>query len=132
MKKLTLLTTLIFFSVMFSSTSFAGWTKVSTNVAGATYYVDFERIKKHDGYVYFWYLSDYLKPTKYGDLSDKTYAQGDCKKFRYKWLSMSFHKESMGGGEISLTSNTPDKDWKYPPPDSSIETVLKSVCQYAR
>ena len=122
-----LLTTLIFFSVMSSSTSFAGWTKVSENVRGDTYYVDFERIKKHDGYVYYWELIDFLKPSPYGDLSDKTYAQGDCKKFRYKNLSFSFHKKPMGGG-TGETSNTPDKEWDYPPPNSVIETVLKTVC----
>ena len=31
--------------VMFSSTSFAEWTKVGENVDGNTRYVDFERIK---------------------------------------------------------------------------------------
>jgi hypothetical protein len=133
MRKLTLiLTTLIFFSVMFSpSTSFAEWTKVSENV-GATFYVDFERIRKHDGYVYYWQLSDYLKPIEYGILSGKIYIQGDCKKFRYKYLSASFHKGPMGGGIVNETSNTPDKDWNYHPPDSSGEIILKTVCQYAR
>ena len=113
-----------------SSTSFAGWTKVSESVV-ATYYVDFERIKKHDGYVYYWELSDYLKPTPYGILSDKIYNQVDCKKFRYKWLSISGHKGPMGGGTGEI-DNTPAKEWFYPPPDSSIETILKTVCQYAR
>jgi len=47
-------------------------------------------------------------------------------------LSFSFHKEPMGGGETGETSNTPDKNWRYPPPDSVAETILKSVCQYAR
>jgi len=41
-----LLTTLIF-SLMFSSTSFTGCTKVSEDTNGNTYYVDFERIRKH-------------------------------------------------------------------------------------
>ena len=129
MRKLLILTTLIF-SVMFSSTSFAEWKEVGESVR-ATFYVDFERIRKHDGYVYYWRLSDYLKPTKYGTLSVKIYEQADCKKFRYKWLSGTFHKEPMGGG-IGETFNTPDKKWDYPPPDSPFETILKSVCQYAR
>ena len=117
---------------MFSpSTSFAGWTEVVTDMEGNTYYVDFERIRKHDGYVYFWELGDLLKPNEYGNLSAKAYKQGDCKKFRYKWLSMSLYKESMGGGEIGETSNTPDKEWTYPHPDSPSGIILKSVCQYA-
>jgi len=114
-----------------SSTSFAGWTKVSENV-GATFYVDFERIRKHDGYVYFWELIDFLKPDEYGTLSGKSYIQGDCKKFRFNILSDSYHKEPMGGGEIDETLNPPDKEWHYPPPDSPSEIILKSVCQYAR
>ena len=99
---------------------------MSENIA-ATYYVDFERMRKVDGFVYFWYLSDYLKPTKYKDLSTKIYRQGDCKLFRYKGLSWSFHKEPMGGG-TGETNNDPDKEWKYPIPDTSGETILKSVC----
>jgi hypothetical protein len=47
MRKLTLLlTTLIFFSVMFSpSTSFAGWKKVGEDVYGDTHYVDLRESK---------------------------------------------------------------------------------------
>ena len=94
---------------------------------GNTFYVDFERIRKVDGYVYYWVLQDYLKPTKQGDLSGKSYYQGDCKLFRYKNLSYSFHKEPMGGGTGDV-DNVPDKDWKYPAPNTVNEVILKSVC----
>ena len=125
MKSLLTILTLVF-TVMFSSTSFAEWTKVSENVLGDTVYVDFERIRKVDGYVYIWELIDYLKPDKYGDLSVKLYIQGDCKLFRYKNLSFSYHKEPMGGGTGDV--NTQKQDWTYPPPNSVSETLLKSVC----
>jgi hypothetical protein len=126
MKTLSLLLALVF-TVMFSSTSFADWTWVSENVDGDTYYVDFERIRKHGGYVFWWDLEDLLKPTEDGDLSSKAYKQGDCKLFRYKGLSYSFHKEPMGGG--TGDSNSPkNPQWRYPPPNSSSETILKAVC----
>ena len=115
------------FSVMFSSTSFAEWKKTNENEVGDTIYVDFERIRKHGGYVYFWELLDYLKPSESGVLSHKTYAQGDCKLFRYKDLSHSFHNEPMGLG-TGVTVNKPDKEWSYPPPNSSGEITLKLVC----
>jgi hypothetical protein len=70
MKTLTLILALIL-SVMFSSPSFADWKKVGENVIGDTFYVDFDRMRKHGGFVYFWYLTDYLEPTKYGNLSSK-------------------------------------------------------------
>jgi hypothetical protein len=89
--------------------------------------VDFERIRKHGGYVYFWQLLDYLKPTKHGTLSAKLYKQGDCRLFRFKGLSYSFHKEPMGGG-TSETDNVPDKEWTYPSPEAVNETILKKIC----
>ncbi len=132
MKKLTLILTLIF-SVMFSSTSFAEWKKVITNVSGDTFYVDFESIRKHDGHVYWWDLTDYFEPSELGVSSAKTYLQGDCKVFRYKWLSLSFHREPMGGGTSEVIKlNKKDKKWRDPPPPSSEELILKSICQYAR
>ena len=94
---------------------------------GNTYYVDFERIRKHDGFFYYWWLSDRFKPSNFGDLSDKHYSQGDCKLFRVKGLSASYHKEPMGRGTGDV-DNRPDKDWRYPSPNSVIETILKSVC----
>ena len=67
-------------------------------MSGDIFYVDFERIRKHGGYVYWWDLSDLLKPTETGMSSAKVYRQGDCKLFRYKSLSFSSYKEPMGGG----------------------------------
>jgi len=130
MKKLLTISTLIF-TVLFSSTSFAEWKKVVKNVSGNTHYVDFERIRKHGGYVYWWTLSDFLKPTEQGYLSGKVYQQGDCKLFRIKVLSFSSHKEPMGGG-TGETVTLKNPQWMYPPPNSSGETILKSVCVYAK
>ena len=128
MRKITLLLALVF-TVTFSSPSFADWTEVDKNVSGDTFYVDFERIRKHGGYVYFWYLSDLLKPIERGILSAKTYKQGDCKLFRYKDLSVFWHKEPMGGG--TGKPYTPPDKWYYPPPDTVGETILNKVCEYA-
>jgi len=58
MKKLTLILTLLFSTVMFSSTSFVDWTKVNEDVKRNTYNVDYERIKKVDENVYSWDLTD--------------------------------------------------------------------------
>ena len=93
----------------------------------ATYYVDFDRVRKVDGYVYYWMLVDYLKPKKFGDLSGKLYKQGDCKLFRDKILSASFHPEPMGKG-IGENLNPKNPEWEYPPPHSAGEVTLKSVC----
>ena len=67
MKTLLTVSTLVF-TVMFSSPSYSEWTKTGEGViSGTTFYVDSERIRKVDGFVYFWKFSDYLKPTETGD-----------------------------------------------------------------
>ena len=114
---------------MFSSSSYAGWTKVGESVDGNSFYVDFERIRKHGGYVYYWELIDKLKPNSYGNLSDKTYSQVDCKLFRFKRLSFSFHKEPMGGGTGDISAPLGENgNWIYPSPNSIGELILKQVC----
>jgi len=99
-------------------------------VKGNTFYVDFERMRKHGGYVYFWSLTDNLKPTKHEVLSVKVFRQGDCRLFRYKVLSVSFYKEPMGGGNGNPF--TPPDKWEYAPPDSVSEDTLNSVCNYVK
>lgn len=134
MKKLLLIFTLLFSTLMFSTPSYGEWTKVSSTGNGAdTFHVDFERIRKHDGYVYFWQLSDFLKPLIGQNnevyLSSKNYKQVDCKLFRQKVLSASFHNEPMGKGSgYNAEIKGKHANWKYPSPNSALEEVLQRVC----
>ena len=111
---------------MFSSPSYAKWTKVIKDINGNTFYVDFDRIRKHGGYVYYWVLIDLLKPNKFSTLSIKDYNQGDCKLFRVKTLQESIHINPMGR-ETGDKFPQPDK-WDYPPPNTVNEYILKKVC----
>jgi hypothetical protein len=125
MKMITLLITLVF-SVSISSKSYADWTKVSEGAGGDTFYVDFERIKRNNGYAYFWRLVDHLEPIQ-GYLSSKVCIQVDCKLFRLKYLSLSYYKKPMGDGTGDI-QNYKNPEWTYPPPNSSIEYISKLVC----
>ena len=115
------------FIVALSSPSYAKWTKVIKDTNGNTYYIDLERIRKVDGYVYWWDLKDLLKPNKYGLLSGKAYNQGDCKLFRIKILNYVHHTQPMGR-DVGEASNPKNPEWQYPPPNSVNETILKAVC----
>ena len=117
--------------VNLSSSSYAEWRTISVSRDGISYYVDYKRIRKQGRYVYFWQLSDYLTPTKDGDFSAKKYSQGDCKNFRYKVLSSSYHKESMGRGR-SDGQDPVKKGWRRPSPNSVIEVALKAVCKHIK
>ena len=131
MKKLTLIFILLVSTVMFSSPSYAKWTKVTAGTGntnrGITFYVDFERIRKYNGYVYWWNLNDRLQPSTGGYLSVKIYKQGDCESFQVKYLSFVNHKEPMGRN-IGESYNPKNPQWVYHDPHSANESILKSVC----
>jgi hypothetical protein len=129
MKKLITTLTLL---LMFSSPSYAEWTKVSEGELKNTYYVDFDRIRKIDGYVYFWVLEDLLKADSSNNLSAEAYLQADCKLFREKVLSWSKWTYPMGEGVRDFYTTIPDKNWTYPSPESSSETVLNAVCNHIK
>ena len=114
---------------MFSSNSFAEWTKVTETANGLRIYVDFGRIREDGGYFYFWHLSDFLKPNKAGSLSAKIYMQADCKLFRFKILSDIYYKGQMGAGKTNGGSDIPSENWSYAPPNSYAETLMNSVCR---
>ena len=125
MKK-SIILTFVFF-VMSSSPSSAGWTEVYETVDGSTVYVDFERITKQDGYVYWWQLLNYKKISIHGHLSVGANFQGDCRQYRFKSLSFSYHKEPMLEG-VGKFQEPEKKGWRESPPASVMEQTLKAVC----
>lgn len=131
MKSLLTIFTLVF-TMIFSVTSFGEWTKVLEDADGVIHYVDFERIRKIEGYVYFWALQDLPKPDQDGDLSYVTYYQSDCKLLRARVLTEHYFLEQMGDGSLHSTfteSDTEsDKEWMYAPPDSAGDIILDKVC----
>ena len=128
MKKLIAIFTLVISTVMFSSPSYAEWTKIASNIAGDDYYVDLTRIRENDGDIYFWEMTNYLKPTKNGRLSSLIYKQANCALFRDKFLTDSYFDTPMAVGTAASGSKEPDKDWTYPQPGSVSEAVLQEIC----
>jgi len=117
--------------MMFSSPSYSEWKKVLKSDSGINFYIDFDNIRKVDGYVYWWGLIDYLEPINNFDLSHKEYNKGDCKLSRYKTLSSISYKEHFGKGTGNFT--TPKKlEWIYPKPNSLAEMFLNLVCNYKK
>jgi len=126
MKKLVLFAAL-FIPVAISSSSFADWAKVGGNPTGNTFYVDFQKIRQADGYVYFWLLNDYAHQSEWGYLSSTAYVQGDCNLFRYKNLTWSIYKQPMGVGDNPVSIKPPD-EWLYPSSNQSDKIILDVVC----
>ena len=77
-------------------------------------------------------MTDYLEPLN-GHLSNKTYHQGDCKLFRSKTLSYSFHETPMGEGTGEIAEPVKELEgWIYPRPNTVGETSLRKVCTIVR
>lgn len=133
MKKLLLL----LFSSMLSFNSYGELTKVSWNQDGDTYYIYTDTIRENGGFVYWWDLADYSEPgpfligndVRWTLMSIKTYSMGDCGVFRHKALSDIQYEQSMGKG-IGKPDNYSNPEWKYPPPGSIDESLLRFVCNY--
>ena len=126
MKKLLIL----LFSILISFNSYGEWLKIHHYDNGDVAYIDLNTIKKHGGYVYFWFMSDYLKPDPNGIMSIQMYVQGDCGVNRYKHLAFLFSKEPMGrNGDPSYT---PPDDWHYPSPGTryKMDVPFDYVCDY--
>ena len=97
------------------------------NTSGNSYFLNFNTFKKHNGYIYWWDMVSYLKPNKFGTFSSQTYYMGDCKLFRFKILSDKNFEGQNGTGSFKIY-NVPDKEWRYPSPNSIGEYLFKFVC----
>ena len=126
MKKLLIL----LFSILISFNSYGGWTEISQNSAGYTYYLDKDTIKKDAGYVYWWEMNSSPKLDDYGHRSSQIYRQGDCGVFRDKPMSYVYFRQSMGKGEFDYISTPEDPKWFFPLPGSVSEIILNFVCDY--
>ena len=103
------------------------WEFVVKSVKGDKSYYDKDRLRKNGKFLYFWTLTDYLKPFK-GNLSQVGYVQLDCSIFRFKDLRIRTYNKSMGEGKITYVF-TPKNEWRYPKPKSSGEVLYKEICK---
>ena len=126
MKILIFTFALLFSTALFPTSSQAEWTKVGEDTWGSNYYVDLGRVRHHGGYVYWWDMSDYLKPVD-NVMSAKAYNQGDCGAFRYKILSLSVSAEPISGSGLYYSKSFP-VEWQFPPPNDINEIILNLVC----
>ena len=128
MKNLNIIAAALATTVALASPVFAEWIKVA-EAGGNTLYIDYGTIKENDGYVYYWEMTDMLKPFENGTLSGKFLKEVDCdipRKFRN--LSVVFYKQPMAGGNGD--SYNPPNEWKYPSPNTVAEGMANEACEY--
>jgi hypothetical protein len=124
MKKLTIL----LFSILISFSSYAKWTEITSSIDGDTHYMNTENIKEHNGYSYWWELTDYLIPTQFGDISTIKYVQVNCETSGQKALSLSYYKHNMGKGTAQTSPSAALGGWRYFQPDSVGGVMMEHGC----
>ena len=124
----------ILFLFFVSNSSFASWIFVTDNVEGDDYYIDTDNIRESNDLMYFWMLSNYLKPISSGIMSVKTYVEVDCESLGFKSLQMSFYAMPMSEGNpvftTSTTSSLSNENYSYAEPDTANYVMLAAACGF--
>jgi hypothetical protein len=135
MKKLSILIPILLSIMMFSSPSYSEWKKMEKISNGDILYIDFDKSKKLNGYVYWDLLKDFLKPTLAGGIkfnSIKFNIQGDCKLNKIKFLTLTMHKEPMGKDEGIIDNFPQDEEWRDASTHPSFGKYFLKVCNYKK
>lgn len=104
----------------------AEWTLIGENARGSRYFIDLATFKK-GARPRAWFLTNYSKRTKGGDLSDKGLEEADCSEGKIRLLAVRFYTEPMGEGIVS-TSNDHPGEWSYVTPGGVDEEMVRILC----
>ena len=127
MNKIYIILPILVSLLTFSSHSNGEWTYFTENDSGDEFYIDYDRIKKHNNMVYVWVLVDQLKPDKYGELSSIKYLEYDCGiPKKYKNLMIKFCNLGMGEGQCDVYND--EIELRYPNPGTVVESISDTVC----
>jgi len=122
-----LLLVLILFSI--SAEVAAEWTMIQTNDDG-NMYIDFDSIKKSGNLISVLSLSDYYLAQQKQGLSSQWEELVDCKRKKFKALSINYYAENMGKGEILATThfNESETGWSDVVKYSIGELKINIIC----
>jgi hypothetical protein len=131
MKKIIILSTVFLSTIIYPSSSFGEWDKIGNSDGDVGFYVDTDRVRFKNDYVYWWSLINFPKPYN-SFLSMKSYRQGDCNVYRFKDLTTSAFPKPMGTGNPSKSETYENPKWKYARQGSFDEIMLDKVCKEKR
>ena len=122
--KTILFTTFLLFSVNVFAQN---WVQVSKNIEGDVFYVDTDNVKTHNGFVYYWELSDFLEPYK-GASSIIAKYKVDCAEEKTKRLTTLAYSQAMGKGREISEERGDSNDFYYPKPNTVGYHTMHRVC----
>ena len=119
---------LLFLLTSVSVPASAEWVKFAEGGDGVSYYLDPATIRRNGSLRRVWILQDLKQRDQEGEMSRRALEEFDCKEERYKILSSSTHSEKMAEGNTLVMSNKPDVEWRFIPPGTVTEPLLRLVC----
>tara|TARA_B100000700_G_scaffold21638_1_gene21002 strand:+ start:231 stop:635 length:405 start_codon:yes stop_codon:yes gene_type:complete len=131
-KKIRYLAFFLLISFFNSSFSYAElkWKRIGANIDGDVYYIDEFSIKRVGNKVYYFTLSDYVRPSDTGgDLSAKIYQEVNCSDLSFRYLKDFYYLEPMGNGEPSTIYDKVG-EWTDNVKGSIGEAVALYACNY--
>ena len=124
MKKLLVL----LISLFISFNSFGEWSFVAKGKIDE-FYVDFDKLSKKGGNVYFWQLTNFPSPPYAKGKSSVELYEVNCNPpIKSRQRAMYFYNSTMGQGSPVTDGSTNTGPWEYDIPGSIGEKLSEAVC----
>ena len=105
----------------------AEWVKMAEAKRGNVFYVDPSTISAIENRRTVLEMIDYKRPDRDGDRSVRINREYDCQGLRYQVQSATYHRGSMGTGEVSI-STVGTMGWTDIDADTPARAILDYVC----
>ena len=104
------------------------WSKITTT-SNSTFYIDKSSVKKVGPYLYFWTLSNYIIPDKYGTKSVVSFSRVECNSIKSQMLSYTSYFDFFGEGKLQADFIVSNPKWEAATNNSAGYLTLKIVCR---
>jgi hypothetical protein len=118
---------LMLFAITFMLPARAEWVKIAEAKRGNIFYVDPSTVSIADSRRVVLEMIDYRRPDRDGDKSVRINREYDCQGARYQVQSATYHRGSMGTGDVSM-STVGTMGWTDIDPNTPARAILDYVC----
>ena len=118
---------LMLFAIAVTLPAHAEWVKIAEAKRGNIFYVEPSTVSIADSRRVVLEMIDYRRPDRDGDKSVRINREYDCEAVRYQVQSATYHRGSMGTGEVS-TSTVGTMGWTDIDPNTPARAILDYVC----
>ena len=112
--------------------TYAEWKMWGTDGGDIVYYLNYNTIEIKDGYVFYWFLMNFLEPNKNGPKSTSMYLKADCNKLEVQPIKALFFHEAMGKNKENEFYYSSKESWRSYNMNSTPGIMLSSVCDKAK